>query len=187
MNKLIAESAVAVTPHDTNYITDFLPLPPDVQTIKICTAVAVASDLFTLANHGLNNNDVVKPTSLGTITSGIALGGTYFVLVQDANTFKLAISPSGTAIDIGGANTTPPVFEVLSVRTQKRVQGTLFIGVGGDVVVLPTAFADNNSATPANRGAVLFKNVPSGTFLPVAVKKVFATGTSATNIICQYD
>ena len=49
----------------------------------------------------------------------------------------------------------------------------LFVGVGGDVTCLLEGDTDN----------VLFKNVPSGTVLPVSVKRVSATGTTATNIL----
>tara|TARA_R100000773_G_C4203633_1_gene105207 strand:- start:660 stop:905 length:246 start_codon:yes stop_codon:yes gene_type:complete len=49
----------------------------------------------------------------------------------------------------------------------------LYVGVGGDVVVTMA-----NSATD-----VTFKNVPSGTFLPIAVTHVKSTNTTATNIL----
>jgi len=50
---------------------------------------------------------------------------------------------------------------------------SLFVGVAGDV----TCRLDGDSAD------VLFKNVPSGTFLPVRATHVRATGTTATNIL----
>lgn len=66
--------------------------------------------------------------------------------------------------------------------------GTLYVGVAGDVVVLPQAHADtNNTATTGTGGAVLFKNVQAGQILPVQVKKVFATGTTASSILCFID
>jgi hypothetical protein len=49
----------------------------------------------------------------------------------------------------------------------------LYVGVGGDIVV--TMADGGNDAT--------FKNVPSGTFLPIAVTHVKASGTSATHIL----
>jgi hypothetical protein len=48
----------------------------------------------------------------------------------------------------------------------------LYIGVGGDVRVL-TAGGDD----------VTFYGLPSGSFVPVHVAKVFATGTTASSII----
>lgn len=69
-----------------------------------------------------------------------------------------------------------------------KIQGTLYIGTAGDIVVLPIENTDTDSTvTTGVSGAIIFKNVPSGAFLPVGVKKVFATGTTATNIICNYD
>lgn len=53
--------------------------------------------------------------------------------------------------------------------------GLLYVGVGGDVVAMPvggTAF-------------VTFKNVPSGSFLPLYIKAVH-TDTSATDMLICY-
>lgn len=48
----------------------------------------------------------------------------------------------------------------------------LYVGGTGDVKV-----------DMANGGTVTFVNVPDGTFLPILVKRVYSTGTDATNII----
>ena len=48
----------------------------------------------------------------------------------------------------------------------------LYVGVGGDVRVLTVGGDD-----------VTFAGVPSGSFMPVWVIKVFATGTTASNIL----
>jgi len=52
---------------------------------------------------------------------------------------------------------------------------TLFVGVGGDVKV-----------TTLGGQAVTFKNVASGSFMPVVVTQVFDTGTTATNMLALY-
>jgi hypothetical protein len=52
--------------------------------------------------------------------------------------------------------------------------GVLYIGVGGDV-----------TATPAGQtGAVVFKNVPDGSFLPMYVKAIAAATTATDVLIC---
>lgn len=51
----------------------------------------------------------------------------------------------------------------------------LYVGVGGDVVVV----------TQGNT-AVTFKAVPTGTTLPVRVRRVNATSTTATDIVALY-
>ena len=48
----------------------------------------------------------------------------------------------------------------------------LFIGTAGNIKVTTHEGSD-----------VTFNNVGNGEFLPIAVKKIFATGTTASNII----
>lgn len=52
----------------------------------------------------------------------------------------------------------------------------LFIGVGGNVVL---HVGDTASG-------VTFKNIPSGTVLPVQATRVLATNTTATDIVALY-
>lgn len=54
--------------------------------------------------------------------------------------------------------------------------GVLWVGNGGTVKVITEA-----------GDTVIFGNVPDGTALPLLVKRVFATGTSATNLNLLYD
>jgi len=56
------------------------------------------------------------------------------------------------------------------------VTRALFVGVGGDVSVI---LRDDETA-------VLLKNVPSGAMLPLRVKQVKSTDTTATNMIGLY-
>jgi len=51
----------------------------------------------------------------------------------------------------------------------------LYVGTGGDVVVIPVDAVTNDPLT--------FKNVPSGSVLPVRVRQVLATNTTATDFI----
>jgi hypothetical protein len=51
----------------------------------------------------------------------------------------------------------------------------LFVGVGGDVVAVTVADV-----------AITFKNVPSGTTLPVIARRVNSTSTTATDIVALY-
>jgi hypothetical protein len=52
----------------------------------------------------------------------------------------------------------------------------LYVGTGGNLTVVMTG-ADDNADTH------LLENVPDGTFLPIKVKFVMATGTTATGIL----
>lgn len=51
----------------------------------------------------------------------------------------------------------------------------LFIGTGGDVVIL------NKAGNP-----ITFKNVPDGSYLDCQTNRVNATGTTATDIVALY-
>ena len=53
----------------------------------------------------------------------------------------------------------------------------LYVGTGGDVAVVMQGIAGSLS------NDVIFKNVPSGTFLPIGVDYLVSTGTTATNIL----
>ena len=51
----------------------------------------------------------------------------------------------------------------------------VFVGVGGDVKV-----------TTVSGDTVVFKNLGDGSILPVQVRRVWATGTTATDMIALY-
>jgi hypothetical protein len=69
-------------------------------------------------------------------------------------------------------------FAVVPSNTDDLVRQTrgLYVGGAGDVKV---DLADDGEE-------LVFKNVPAGTTLPIQVKKVWATGTSATYIIALF-
>lgn len=52
----------------------------------------------------------------------------------------------------------------------------LFVGTGGHVYVDMASGGVN----------VPFKNIPNGTFLPICVKRVYSTGTTASDIKALY-
>jgi len=52
---------------------------------------------------------------------------------------------------------------------------SLYVGAGGDVKV-----------TTANGDTVTFEEVQGGSILPVRVRRIFATGTTATSIVAIY-
>jgi hypothetical protein len=52
----------------------------------------------------------------------------------------------------------------------------LYVGTAGDVVAI----------LKADAASVTFRNVPSGTVLPVCARRVLATGTTASNILALW-
>lgn len=59
-----------------------------------------------------------------------------------------------------------------TVELENYTRG-VWIGVGGDVVMILAA-----SGT-----AVTFKNIPSGTMIPMVIRQIKLTGTTAQNIV----
>ena len=62
----------------------------------------------------------------------------------------------------------------------------LYVGTGGDVAVVMSGVLDISGGSTnlsTNDVDVIFKNVPSGTFLPIAVDFLCATGTTASDIL----
>lgn len=69
---------------------------------------------------------------------------------------------------------TPDDFRTLITLLHKKAWA-LYVGSGGDVSVIGS---DGNTA--------IFKNVNSGTILPITVVELNANGTTASNIIALY-
>ena len=55
---------------------------------------------------------------------------------------------------------------------------SLYVGGAGDVTV---KFTEDPTQT-----AILFASVQAGTFLPIRVRQVMSTGTTATNIVALF-
>lgn len=90
----------------------------------------------------------------------------------DFGTQAVTIIPDGDAIDLAtGVVLNPPC--------------ALYVGTGGDILV---DIVGGNSNGAYGDNATLFKNVPSGTFMPVMVSYVWAayngtTVTTADNVV----
>ena len=180
--KTIPYQCVAVTKSDTNYITDQQRTPVNETAVKMTT---FDTDVITKVAHGYANSDVLKCTNVG--TSSLVADASYYVIYIDADTFSVTTTFGGAAASMGATTTTAPTFKRLSTLNEAvKVTGSLFVGVAGDVVVLPEAHLDTDDATVCVGGAQKF-TVPSGFTIVGHFKKVFDTGTTATNINCQYE
>lgn len=64
-----------------------------------------ASDLINATGHGLSDGQTVKLTTSGTLPAGLSPGTTYCVRDAAANTFKLALTAGGAAINLSDDGT----------------------------------------------------------------------------------
>ena len=70
------------------------------------------------------------------------------------------------------------------INNTTRLNGAcLFIGNGGSAKVILRGMTDANGNKPTEADAVIFENIPSGTFLPVIVDYVIATGSTVGALI----
>lgn len=74
-------------------------LPYGVGTANTVTADD-ATDTFTSGSHGLNNGDIVFVRSTGTLPTGVTADTPYYIVNKTTNTFQLALTAGGSAIDI---------------------------------------------------------------------------------------
>ena len=155
--KLQAGEALAVIPSDTIDIPN-----PANQVISGTTTATTADKLVdsgaTFAASGVKIGDIIYNTTDTTIATVTAVDSATTLSVS-ANIFA-----SGEA------------YELYTQSSESPSNGcVLYVGVAGDVKV---KMAGGND--------VVFKGATAGSFLPINVLQVFATGTTATDIVALW-
>lgn len=70
------------------------------------TFTAATTDVITATAHGLSNGMTIEVYNIGgALPTGLSAGTTYFVRDAAADTFKVALTAGGTAVDITGVGT----------------------------------------------------------------------------------
>lgn len=90
----------------------------------VTDSVTVASGLITKANHGLYNGNVLTFTNIGTVTN-IATATQYYIINATTNTFQISTNPGGAAINLTGANITPPTYQLLGCVTPEPIKAAM--------------------------------------------------------------
>lgn len=73
-----------------------------------------SSDTFTKTSHGLADGDIVVLSALSGGV-GLVVGRVYFVVGSAANTFQLALTPGGAAVDLGSDVSSVTVTELVEI------------------------------------------------------------------------
>lgn len=73
--------------------------------VKFATVtMTIASPcVVTWTSHGRQNGDPIKFTTTGALPTGLIAGTTYYIVNKTANTFQVAATAGGTAIDTSGS------------------------------------------------------------------------------------
>jgi len=185
MNSAIFTHAAQITKSDSANLTKQTLVQVATPTAVVADSVTIASDIITKASNGLANGDVIQFTSLGTVT-GISLATDYYIVGVSGNDFSVAVSLGGSVINLTGANTTPPTYQKTYDITTSPVTGAIYVGGAGNVIALPATHPDTNVTTVQNLGAQKFVCV-AGQIIPGNFKKVFSTGTTATEMVLLFD
>jgi hypothetical protein len=142
----------------------------DVPRRTIATsAVTVAADTITYTAHGLTTGDRVKyyKVGAGTAIAGLTDATTYYAIVVDANTFKVATSAAnataGTAVDLTGTGNNAQYFDLLD-QTTATANATLSSGTGGSPAVAHSGWVRRTVGTGGRAGRVFYETlVANGT------------------------
>jgi len=78
---------------------------PVAEKLAIKTFTAATTDVCTAANHGFRDGTQVKVVTTSALPTGLILETVYYIRDSALDTFKLAATSGGTAIDITGVGT----------------------------------------------------------------------------------
>jgi hypothetical protein len=97
------------------------------------SAVNAGTDVITFAGHGLSDTDQITYNQVGggTLMSNVTDGQTVFVRDKTDDTFKIAATSGGTAIDIGTGHNAQ-TFTIVTNATQATANASRGLGTDGD-------------------------------------------------------
>ena len=97
------------------------------------SAVNAGTDVITFTGHGLSDTDQITYNQVGggTLMTNVTDGQTVFVRDKTANTFKIAATSGGTAINIGTGHNAQ-TFTIVTGATQATAVASQGLGSDGD-------------------------------------------------------
>ena len=146
------------------------------------TARVSANEVTLSEDIGLSSGDdyiiSVRPEVVNTVSVGDIVYN-----ITDSTAATITAIDSETTLSLSAnimANT-----EKYRIFTENADQEgcVLYVGSAGDVAVLPSG-ADDSVDDDFKK--VIYKGVLAGSFIPVNVKRVYSTGTTATEIIANW-
>lgn len=140
--------------------------------VNIPNVAAVTTTGTSTAPAGQNS---MKDTTKDFVALGVKVGD---VVVTSAGSRRVrSVSTNELLLNIEGTTSIPngTAYTIYSQADNPNNGCTLYVGLAGNLKVL-TVGGDE----------IQFTGVPTGSFLPVHVLKVFATGTDAQNIVALW-
>lgn len=133
------------------------------------TAVNTTTEVITYNGHGLTTGERIHYyNGGGTAITGLTTNTTYYAIVVDANTFKVASSAenatAGTAINLTGTGNNAQYFDLLDETTATAV-ATLGGGNGNDESrsnITHTGWVRRTTGTGGRAGRVFYETLVAG-------------------------
>lgn len=119
---------------------------------------------------------VVNDTGATFITDGVKIGDLVFKPGSVSVASRVIMVNSETQIKI--ATPSVSVGDNFTILSQSKEPAVLYVGTAAAGATLKVRSAGGDDAT--------FVNVQQGSFIPVQVKRVYNTGTSASNIVALF-
>lgn len=144
----------------------------------VAVTADAGTDLLTANSHGLDAGDQIFFTNVGgALPAGLSVNTPYYLRTVTTNTFKVATSLGGEAVDITGAGTGTHYFHVQFKVPDLR--GSVFLGQGTRVRTM--TFDGASSVDPSNDQITVASNDWLHTGQAVALTgSALPTGLSAT-------
>jgi len=163
--KLQAGKAWAVNRSDNTVI-------PDVG-LGVATGTTTSGSATQLIDAGRVGTDTANQATLNFITAGVR-AGMIAVNTTDGTQSEITAVVNGTTLTVG-QNIFVTTAKGYAIYGGEQNGAVLYIGTAGNLRVTTVAGDD-----------VTFQGINTGAFFPVQVKKVWLTGTTASNIIALW-
>ena len=129
------------------------------------SGVNTSTEVITYTAHGITTGQRIRYNNGGsTAITGLTSGTTYYAIVVDANSFKVASSganaTAGTAINLTGTGNNAQFFDLLD-ETTATVQAALGSGAGGTQVT-HTGWVRRTVGTGGRAGRVFYETLVAG-------------------------
>ena len=136
--------------------------------------VDTATDVVTLASHGLNDGQIVHVASTTTLPTGLSANTIYYIRDGTSSTFRLALTAGGGAVDISSTGSgTHSLYDEIQVPD---LRSRIPIGVGTGTIAFDFLPAAVDTATEVI-------TVPSNKTLYTGTAVVYtSTGTVVTGL-----
>lgn len=138
-------------------VASWSPSPPSAKTVS---SVDTGTDTITSASHGFSNGDaVVFSTGSGSaaLPSGLTAGTVYYIRDKDTNTFKVAATSGGSAIDLGSGFTATVLVNAI---TEASTNDELKNGLSFSKTSIPEAVPLSNVFTAGSAQKAILRIIP---------------------------